>query len=337
MDLKYKRIGFRVSLFLGSILGILLCATCMEILLRLENFSYQLYLGKIEFSYPAPAVIYTYFAFDKDLFWAPKNYYTELNAAKITKPAIVFMGDSCSDERALYPKHLLYLASKEFPDKNITYFIGGVGGWSSYQGLQQLRRDILDLKPKIITIYFGWNDHWLGFGIADKDAARVNSSFLSRFQNLRLTQLIIKNQVVMLQRIQGIKKRPIRVSSEDFRSNLRQMVKLAKGKGIVPVLLTAPSSHEKGKEPQHLAMRCLSDLSDLVPLHQRYVSIVRDVAREENVILCDLAEDFEALPKDEVRNKYFYGDGIHPTPEGNKKIAEFLYRCFKKNNLLEQL
>ncbi len=81
----------------------------------------------------------------------------------------------------------------------------------------------------------------------------------------------------------------------------------------------------------------LKDLSRLVPLHQRYVSIVREVAREEEAVLCDLARRFEALPHRDVAEKYFGLDGIHPTEEGNRLIAQYLYECFEENRLLERI
>jgi hypothetical protein len=40
-----------------------------------------------------------------------------------------------------------------------------VGGWASEQGLRQFRRDVLPLHPRVVmTIYYGWNDHWIAFG-----------------------------------------------------------------------------------------------------------------------------------------------------------------------------
>jgi hypothetical protein len=50
-----------------------------------------------------------------------------------------------------------------------------VGGYTTYQGLRQLERDVATLHPVIATFYYGWNDHWIGFGIEDRDVARRTS------------------------------------------------------------------------------------------------------------------------------------------------------------------
>ena len=126
------------------------------------------------------------------------------------------------------------------------------------------------------------------------------------------------------------------MAPEDFRSNLREMARLVREAGAVPVLLTAPTSHERGHEPEHLRERFVPDLAQLVPLHRQYVEIVREVAEESEVVLCDLAAHFDSLSREE-RNRLFSVDGIHPTPEGDARIAELLEDCFESHPGLQTL
>jgi len=117
------------------------------------------------------------------------------------------------------------------------------------------------------------------------------------------------------------------------------MVRLAKAHDIVPVLVTAPSSHERLEDLQRVAFleeRSLRRLEDLIPVHRQYVDIVRDVARTENAVLCDLYEQFNALPAERVVKDYFFGDGIHLHKAGNAMIAHFLFECFKEHDLVER-
>jgi lysophospholipase L1-like esterase len=244
---------------------------------------------------------------------------------------IVFMGDSCT--AGPYPNLFLQRLRAAHPGATIVGGKLGVGGWSSYQGLAQLRRDVLPLRPRIITLYYGWNDHWIGFGLEDKEIHRLSRSWLSRFDVLRTAQLLQKTRLAL--RTRSLAARPERVAPEDFRANLTEMISLARGRDIVPVLLTAPTSHEAGREPAYLAVRHLRNLDELVPLHRRYVEIVREVAESENALLCDLAARFDALPRRPVRHEYFGGDGIHLTPAGNDKIAEFLMECFEASPELQ--
>jgi hypothetical protein len=96
------------------------------------------------------------------------------------------------------------------------------------------------------------------------------------------------------------------------------MIKLARDNEIVPVLITAPSSHTEGNEPGYLTDRWLNDLEDLIPIHQKYVNIVREVVEEHSVVVIDLVKEFENLPTNEDRRDYFLKDGIHLTSEGKK-------------------
>ena len=313
----------------GSLLfGLLL----IEAVLRISGFSYRLTIEKVQFGWPTPQAIKRLYLPDKELFWVPKYYYKSLQLLRSQHPTLVFMGDSCT-QFGRYDEYFSSLISTKFPNNNITYVNFGVGGWSSYQGLQQLKRDILNLKPKIITIYYGWNDHWMPFGIEDKDIGRINSSLCFQLQNCRLGQLVTKLLVTFWHK----KSAPQRVTPADFRRNILEMVKLARENNIIPVLLTAPTSAQRGKEPPYLRERWLKNTEDLIPWHRQYTSIIREIAQEKHVVLCDLAEKFDSLPRQQVISEYFTEDVVHLTELGNKKLAEFLYDCFKQNNLLQQM
>lgn len=326
---KKNNLLFSTLLIFGSILFSIFL---IEMALLVTGFSFKLYPETVQFGWPDTQKIKEMYVQDKELFWVGKAYDEILETYRNNNPDIVFMGCSCT-EIGQYTQFFMNLVEEKYPEEKISSANLGVSGWSTYQGLQQLKRDITGLRPKIVTIYYGWNDHWIGFGIEDKDINHLNSSVLYHFQKLRFTQLITKFIVALnLKEI-----RPERVSAKDFRDNLVNMVNIAKENGIIPILLTAPTSHEKGNEPQHLQERWIKDINDLVPLHQKYISIVKDVARNENVILCDLDAVFKKMPPDSVLNKYFYSDGVHPRPAGDHIIAETLLNCFEENKLFEKI
>jgi lysophospholipase L1-like esterase len=243
------------------------------------------------------------------------------------------MGDSCT--AGPYPNLLLRRLRAAHPGVDIAGRKLGVAGWTSYQGLVQLRRDVLPLRPRAVTLFYGWNDHWIGFGLEDKEIRRPGTAWLARLEGLRTAQLLQKTRLAL--RTRDPTARPERVAPEDFRANLIEMIALARGAQIVPVLLTAPTSHEIGHEPEYLAKRHLRNLGDLVPLHQRYVEIVRDVAAAEDAVLCDLAARFDGLPRDAGLREYFLEDGIHPTVAGNEMIARFLMECFEASPVLREI
>jgi len=308
-----------------------LFAVVVEATLRLVGFSYVLYPRDIEFGRPDPVMLETGFLEDPDLFWVRRGYHATLERLRRERPALIFLGDSCT-HLGRYDVELARLVAER---RNATLSYGNlaVAGWSSYQGRRQLERDVLPLAPRVVTLYFGWNDHWIGFGIEDKNVALVKKVFSSGWSRSRIVQLATQATVAMGARRTAY---PNRVSLDDFRDNLRSMVRRARSKDVRPVLITAASAHVEGEEPEELAQRWLRDLSELVPLHQRYVAAVREVAAGEEADLCDAAESFSALPRDELR-PLFKDDGIHLTPAGDRRLAEVLYECFEEKEILEHL
>lgn len=305
-----------------------------EGVLRARGFSFSFAPERVEFGWPNPRLLERRFERDPDLFWISRGYRSELERAAGSELDIAFLGDSTT-EMGLYPERFARLARLRHPEHPIRTAKLGVSGWSSYQGLLQLERDVIPLRPRFATIYFGWNDHWIGFAIEDKDIHTISRSPLAAVQWLRVGQLLTKAHYALRSRGRALVAQ--RVAPDDFAANLRRMVRIARENRIVPVLLTAPSSHRAGHEPAYLGGRWLRDLSQLVPIHQRYVSIVRQVARETDAPLCDLERDFAELPTERSRDEYFMDDGIHFQPDGDERLAEFLLACFDDQTALRPL
>ena len=300
-----------------------------EVGLRLVGFSYVLYPEEIEFGAPDPVLLKSHFLEDDELFWVTQDYQEELAELRRHRPEIVFMGDSCT-QFGTYDRELASLVESRL-GRPLAYGNLGVGGWTSHQGLRQLERDVLSLSPRVVTIYFGWNDHWIGFGIEDKGVSRIKEVFSSRWSGFRTVQLAIKARVAY----GGWRATyPNRVSLADFRSNLARMTQLALAAGIRPVLVTAPTSSREGEEPEYLASRWLRELSDLMPLHNAYVEAVRETARQHGAALCDLERRFAELPRSELVAA-FMSDGIHFTPEGSRLAAAFFFECLERDGLLQ--
>jgi lysophospholipase L1-like esterase len=312
-------------------LSVALLLAVIEITLRLTGFSYVLYPEEIEFGRPDPEMIKTGFLEDEDLFWVTPDYPQKLAEMQHRPSALIFMGDSCT-QLGNYDEDLAALF-EDHRGRRLSYANFGVAGWSSHQGRRQLERDILGLQPQVITVYYGWNDHWIGFGLEDKTVSRVKRLFSSRFSDVRLVQLATKATVAWKARKTGY---PNRVSTEDFKENLRSIVRQARAQDIHPMLLTAPTSIRSGEEPEYLTTRWLRDLSELVPLHQKYVNAVREVAASTEAEICDLERSFGQLPIDDLK-RMFLSDGIHLSPEGDRHLAELLYACLDRAGLLKAI
>jgi lysophospholipase L1-like esterase len=290
--------------------------------LRVAGFSFEPTLETVEFGWPNIEVRRVRYVSDPDLFWVSQDYAERLASLAGAPPDLVFLGDSCTDW-GRWPRLLVARIEREHPRADLRTAVLATAGWSTHQGLAQLRRDVLPLRPRAVTFWFGWNDHWRGMGVDDASVAEIGRSRPAWLRALRWDQLWRKSRLAW--RARG-KASGERVPPPDFRRNLEQMVRLAQGAGSVPVLVTAPSNHETGAEPERLSPRWIEDLSRLVPLHQQYVGIVRDVAVREGALLCDLAQRFDALPPAQ-KDASFAQDGIHLRLAGDRRAAAWLREC----------
>jgi len=334
---RFKRVAKRCLLVFVSVVALLSVA---ELTLRGIGYSYRLYPEKVEFGWPKPTTIEEMFAPDPDLFWVPRvptPYPNILDKARTDRVSLVFMGCSCT-QFGEYDHRFKPMAEAAFPGKTLPTANVGCGGWSSFQGLQQLKRDVIPLRPAVIFVFYGWNDHWIGFGIEDRRVHEMNHGWLSKVQSLRLGQLLGRGIVGGEAWSRSTDEPPKRVPPDDFEDNLASIVSLARENDITPILVTAPANHDHAdiKNLQPLTLRHIRDLKMLVPLHETYVARVRKVAQEKQVILCDLNASFRRLDDAEV-DRAFHNDGIHFTKHGGKRAAEFMFACLRENNLLEKV
>ena len=280
----------------------------IELGLRLFGFEFTLKPARIDMER---------FFFDPDVLWFPREHPARVATARDQRPSMVFMGDSCT-YWGRYDERLQSIVEARNPGAGFTFVNLGVPGWTSWSGLQQLQRDVLPIRPKAITIYYGLNDHQPRAGFQDKDAAR----FIKEPSVLRIAQLAHK--AVFASRQSSAVPSPYRVSLADFRDNLRRMVRIARDNGIIPILLTAPTSSTPW---WHFTVPSL---------HRRYVEAVREVAEEEAAPLVDLYQEIQRLPRRD-RDRLFWDDGIHLWPEGEQKIAELIDRHLVEADLYRRI
>jgi lysophospholipase L1-like esterase len=296
-----------------------------ELALRASGFSFEPYPTFYPDGVARGAAAGT-FAADPDLLWVSSDYRPQLAAARSNPPKLLLLGDSCT-AWGDYGERLAALVAARGGNLSCAKF--AVGGWSTFQGLGALRRDLLPLGPEVVVIYFGWNDHWTRFGLPDAVAARSSRAW-SRFSGSRLVQLGLKLRIALAA---NPGEAPPRVSPAEFRENLRTMTRLCRERGAVPILVTAASAHEPGREPAFLAEEgYLADLGTLVPLHREYVAIVREVAVAEGAILCDAERE---LPGPPLRERFFRRDGIHLDDAGNDALARILLDALERHDLLQ--
>jgi lysophospholipase L1-like esterase len=307
-----------VGALLLPLFGIIASLAVAEAALRIGGFEYHL-MPTVQFGWPDPQTIAASYADDPDLFWVTRDYREKLRTARRTHPDVIFMGDSCTEFGTYPARTMAALASEGAPVRTGMHL--AAGGWSSEQGLVQLQRDVLPLHPKVVVIFFGWNDHWMALGPTDPDL-HMARRFLWLADHSRLAQAALEARVGISARGDM---RPSRVPADRYRQNLDRMAALAKGAGIAAVFVTAPSNYVAGHEPDYLLRRHIQRLSDVIPLHERYVQLTREAARESGSVLCDAAAAFASLPG--PHDRYFKTDAIHFTADGDQQLAAIVSGC----------
>jgi len=301
--------------------GVVLALGLVEIALRATGFTYQSY-PVVQFGWPDPKAIADVYQSDPDLLWVTRNYHELIDAGRHSRPAVVFMGDSCT-QFGTYPAKTLAILADERPPLGRGVALA-VGGWSVVQGSWQLTRDVLPMHPRVVTIYFGWNDHWLALGPPDADIRRARVlTWLS--DHVRLVQLLAKVRA-------GLggagSTSPNRVDLVTYEATLVRMVQEIHAAGAQAVLITAGSNHTAGAEPAYLKRRHLRRLQDLIPVHQAYLEATRRAAHASGAVLCDAAAHFQA--RADLRDRFFRHDGIHLTEAGDRELAGLLARSIEQ-------
>jgi lysophospholipase L1-like esterase len=242
---------------------------------------------------------------------------------------IICLGDSCTYLSVpAYPE----LAEKELALRSggpaYEVINGGIRGLSSFWGFQLLKHALIDMSPDIVTVYFGWNDHWSS-AMRDKTGREValkerHVKFLKNLMRRSRLYHGLKNMMLPARKENEIPYQETlfrKVPLDDFHENLRNIISLSRSKGARVLLITPPHGLDIKDIPSFLLpLGKVSTREELVALHESYIRAVRSVAAEQKTALLDLAAAFE----DKGREPLFKDDGIHLSPEGLAAAASLL-------------
>jgi len=237
-----------------------------------------------------------------------------------------------------YPYWLEKFLNENAGGKKYNVINAGAPGYTSYQGLVYLTNFGLKLEPDIVLISFGNNDvqNWSGWetdlslwnNMGDEERAKLIKENYSRLDNfLSGSRLYIGMKKVIHQikppsreeaRLsKKVRFRP-RVTPEEFKANLEEMIRIARDRGIKSVLIIYPRRWQV--EPDYHRR---DDFPDIV----KYQEVMRTVAREQNVPVVDCIEPFR-MHKD----RKLYVDSVHANYRGYRIVAEEIYKTLGNQN-----
>lgn len=314
--------------------------SAIEFGLRAIGFQSETRVERMEFTFPVDdynkSAPQRYLQRDDTLFWKPiagvlghdsKGFYgPEFSTQKPTGVyRIVCLGDSCTHFGPVsYPDILRGALEKVAPGR-FEVINASCIGYSSFQGRTILESQALSWSPDLVTVYFGWNDHWLARGVEDKDqvAPQVTSGVLDGLRTFQFARYLKSGGTTAPANI-------MRVQPGDYADNLNHVGAQCATINAETWYITAPHALDLGIPPYLHSSGEITHPKDLIPLHRKYNSIVRDVAKKRGAYLIDLESEMDQLDKSQL----FIEDHIHLSQEGRMYLVKHLFDSLKQRGVL---
>lgn len=200
-----------------------------------------------------------HFVPDPDLMWAPRRSYPPFNeegyrgqpVARRKPPGelrILAVGDSntLGHSRSWANELATAFDPRVLARQQTTVVNASVYGYTSYQGRLRLEQ-FRDFQPDLVLISFGGND--AGPNVAPDHAFHTSgwNSLLDRWSSrLRLAAFVryARHRLAGPPRSQGTAPAVPRVSLDEYRDNLRAMIRRSQEMGARPILFTRPFAYD---------------------------------------------------------------------------------------------
>jgi lysophospholipase L1-like esterase len=253
---------------------------------------------------------------------------------------VIAVGDSCTFGSGFwelaYPSMLERRLNTAAAAMRFEVINAGIEGYNSTFALERIRDELLRYRPRLVTIYIGWND------LMKTDPQNTSRADAHPW----LAQLLDRSYLVKAyKKLLFVNLRPllgapsIADGASDahafdafvpirYRANLEEMIRLLRRHDVEVLLVTLPTVVHPGMRHDELRRANVFfpyfagayGVARLVSLVHAYNRTVVDVGRREGVDVVDLAAVFEAI---ENRTPYFW-DTMHPNGHGHALIAETL-------------
>jgi len=323
--------------FLKQSLTIVCIVTCILLVLELASHLllqdfHKVQQGRFRKGYQIdPLITSGVFLLDEHTFWkvAPDEEsgvnsagFRDRNAITTEKPdgayRIICIGDSVTfgvpvhlnPPEKTFSKQLEALMDKRFGSGKVEVLNAGNPGYTSYQGLKQLKHRLLKYKPDLLIVQFAINDSSPAVGQTDKEQPTRTETGLSLYNALSKSALCCA--IVNLFRRNPQSAAPSngevqRVPPTDFKKNMLMIMAQGKLHGF-ECLFIKPVRLEKGKL--------------MTPTYHQ---------PPRNAKAVDTLASFKNYPNDPTQ---LFHDACHLTPEGHKLLAETIFNAINEYEML---
>lgn len=206
-------------------------------------------------------------------------------------PTLVAFGDSTTAPRGSTEVYATLLANElSYDGGDVKVINSGIGGNTTTMAKARFEKDVLAHNPAIAILQFG-----------------INDSAVDVWKKPPATSP--------------------RVSLDDYRKNLREMIQTLKQRNARVILMTPNpvSWTDPLRKLYNTAPYVLDDPDGMNVNLRNYAEAVRQLAKEESVALIDIYTEFkkaDAMPKH--KPGWLSKDGMHPDDPGHRLVARLL-------------
>lgn len=209
------------------------------------------------------------------------------------------------------------------PNKKMEVIPMAVPGYSSYQGLRWLQRDIGWLEPDLVIVHFGWNDTELQEK-PDHLALPQNWWRFAQRKIISQSQALIyltkkKSEFNKKSEDQTSSALTTRVSKEEYIANISAIAELAK-KYHAPTLVLGQ------------VYRDILTNVEQQPRIAEYRQSLNKAMHQKNTPYLEIESLTE---KGYPQNETLFGEAIHPNHLGHQLLAKEILEFIKKEKLLD--
>lgn len=258
-----------------------------------------------------------------------------------------------------YPQRLERLVAERIGPGKVEVLNAGVAGYNSFQGVMLLRTKLRDLKPDLITVRYGWNDHFMSqMDRGDHTFEEPDNRLVLGVQDLLLHTALYGFVRRLDLEIQGLRQRGAtppppalptqwkpNLSLDQYKHNLRRIAELARAQGARVWFLTSPHAFlidaNRGQYDKFplapsakllLGFNAIPSFDRLIEIHESYNDAAGEVSRELGVPLVDMDAEYRRHAAEPL---FLSTDVPHPSQAGHNLEAEVLYERLVTEGIIQ--